>query len=116
MLSTGVIGEYLPLEKIAHGIEMCAARLAASEKEFVDAARGMMTTDTVHKVAGHTLALGGRTIQITGMCKGAAMIAPNMGTMLGLIVTDAPLSAAFAQEALRVLLTKLSIASASMGT
>ncbi len=100
VLSTGVIGDYLPLEKIAHGIEMCAARLAVSEQAFVDAARGMMTTDTVHKVASRTISLGGRTILIAGMCKGAAMIAPNMGTMLGLIVTDAPLTPASAQQSL----------------
>jgi glutamate N-acetyltransferase/amino-acid N-acetyltransferase len=100
VLSTGVIGEYLPMGKIAKGIEMCTGQLASSDKAFVDAARGMMTTDTVHKVAGRAIPCSDRTIQIAGMCKGAAMIAPNMGTMLGLILTDAPLSVQAAQQCL----------------
>jgi glutamate N-acetyltransferase/amino-acid N-acetyltransferase len=100
VLSTGVIGEYLPLEKITKGVELCAGRLESSESAFIDAARGMMTTDTVHKIAGRTVSFGDRTIQIAGMCKGAAMIAPNMGTMLGLILTDAPLGVRDAQEAI----------------
>jgi glutamate N-acetyltransferase / amino-acid N-acetyltransferase len=100
VLSTGVIGEYLPLEKIAAGLEQCAARLGGTEQSFVNAARGMMTTDTVHKVAGRTLSLAERTITVSGMCKGAAMIAPNMGTMLGLVLTDAALTPAAAQQAL----------------
>jgi glutamate N-acetyltransferase / amino-acid N-acetyltransferase len=100
VLSTGVIGEYLPLEKISKGVESCASRLASSEAALIDAARGMMTTDTVYKIAGRTISSGDRTIQIAGMCKGAAMIAPNMGTMLALIVTDAPLSVRDAQQIL----------------
>ena len=63
------------------------------EASLIAAARGMLTTDTVHKMAGRTLTIGGRTIQITGMAKGAAMIGPNMATMLALILTDAPLDA-----------------------
>jgi glutamate N-acetyltransferase/amino-acid N-acetyltransferase len=100
VLSTGVIGEYLPLDKIAAGLEQCAARLDRTEPSFVNAARGMMTTDTVHKVASKAIALDERTITVAGMCKGAAMIAPNMGTMLGLILTDASLTPAAAQHAL----------------
>jgi glutamate N-acetyltransferase/amino-acid N-acetyltransferase len=100
VLSTGVIGEYLPLDKIAAGLERCAARLDRSEQSFVSAARGMMTTDTVHKVASRSIAPGGQTIVVAGMCKGAAMIAPNMGTMLGLVITDAALTPAAAQQAL----------------
>jgi glutamate N-acetyltransferase/amino-acid N-acetyltransferase len=100
VLSTGVIGEYLPLEKIAAGLAHCREQLGNNEESLIAAARGMMTTDTVHKVAGRTLTLDGRTITIAGMCKGAAMIAPNMGTMLGLLLTDAPLTPAAAQQAL----------------
>jgi glutamate N-acetyltransferase/amino-acid N-acetyltransferase len=100
VLSTGVIGEYLPLEKIAAGLEQCARHLDRSEPACIKAARGMMTTDTVHKVAGQTLSVDGRKITVSGMCKGAAMIAPNMGTMLGLLFTDAPLTPAAAQQAL----------------
>jgi glutamate N-acetyltransferase/amino-acid N-acetyltransferase len=100
VLSTGVIGEYLPLEKIAAGLVECQRQLATSEQALVNAARGMMTTDTVHKVASRSLSIGQRAITITGMCKGAAMIAPNMGTMLGLLLTDAPLTPAAAQQSL----------------
>lgn len=100
VLSTGVIGAYLPMDRIARGIEMAAARLAADEATLVEAARGMLTTDTVHKLAGRTVSLGKREVQITGMAKGAAMMGPNMATMLALIMTDAPLAAAEAQAAL----------------
>jgi glutamate N-acetyltransferase/amino-acid N-acetyltransferase len=105
VLSTGIIGEFLPLEKIAAGIGACAERLAADEDSLLAAARGMMTTDTVHKLAGRTVkidnaTIGSRSFQITGMCKGAAMIAPNMGTMLGLVLTDAPIAAADLQNML----------------
>jgi glutamate N-acetyltransferase / amino-acid N-acetyltransferase len=100
VMSTGVIGEFLPMEKIAPGIAAVAQQLGADESSLVTAARGMMTTDTVHKLAGRTLSVDGRTFQITGMAKGAAMIGPRMATMLGLILTDAPLSPEGAQRAL----------------
>jgi glutamate N-acetyltransferase/amino-acid N-acetyltransferase len=100
VMSTGIIGEFLPMAKIAAGIAIVAGQLGTGEESLVAAARGMMTTDTVHKLAGRTLSLGGRTIRITGMAKGAAMIGPRMGTMLGLILTDAPLTAEAAQQAL----------------
>lgn len=100
VLSTGIIGAFLPMDKILPGINAAAQELATSEDALVNAARGMLTTDTTHKLAGRTLKLGGRTIQITGMAKGAAMIGPNMATMLGLVLTDAPLEAASAQQLL----------------
>jgi glutamate N-acetyltransferase/amino-acid N-acetyltransferase len=101
VLSTGVIGEFLPLDKIGPGIQAVAKLLGSDEAALLAAARGMMTTDTVEKLAGRTLSLDGRTVQITGMCKGAAMIGPNMATMLGVILTDAPLAPADAQAALK---------------
>lgn len=100
VLSTGVIGFYLPLEKIAAGIAGAAKQLGASEDHIVAAARGMLTTDTVHKVAARTVEIGGRTIRLVGFAKGAAMIGPRMATMLGAILTDAPLAPAVAQAAL----------------
>jgi glutamate N-acetyltransferase/amino-acid N-acetyltransferase len=100
VLSTGIIGEFMPIEKITAGIASCAQKLGAEEASLIAAARGFMTTDTVHKLASRSLVIGGRSIQITGMCKGAAMIAPNMGTMLGLVLTDAPIAAADLQAAL----------------
>ena len=100
VMSTGVIGEYLPMDKIEQGIMSAAVKLGSSESALVSAARGMMTTDTVHKLAGRSLELSGRRIQITGMAKGAAMIGPNMATMLGLILTDAVMDPQAAQDAL----------------
>lgn len=100
VLSTGIIGEYLPMEKIARGIEAAKGQLGSSDECLVAAARGMLTTDKVHKLSGKTLSLAGREVQITGMAKGAAMIGPNMATMLALILTDAALAADTAQTAL----------------
>jgi glutamate N-acetyltransferase/amino-acid N-acetyltransferase len=100
-MSTGIIGSFLPIDKITAGIGQAAEQLGTSDDHLESAARGMMTTDTVHKLAGRKLTLGGRTIQITGMAKGAAMIGPHMATMLGLVLTDAPLARDAAQEMLR---------------
>jgi glutamate N-acetyltransferase/amino-acid N-acetyltransferase len=100
VMSTGVIGEFLPLDKVASGIRACSEKLGASEDSLITAARGMMTTDTVHKLAAQSITIDGRQFQITGMCKGAAMIAPNMGTMLGLVLTDASITAADLQRML----------------
>lgn len=100
VLSTGIIGAFLPMDKILPGIQAAAEVLDDSEDALINASRGMLTTDTTHKLAGRTLALAGRTIQITGMAKGAAMIGPNMATMLGLVLTDAPLEAGTGQQLL----------------
>jgi len=100
VLSTGIIGAFLPMDKILPGIEQAAAGLGTSEDNLVSAARGMLTTDTTHKLSGRELKLGGRTIRIAGMAKGAAMIGPNMATMLGLVLTDAPLEVETAQQLL----------------
>lgn len=100
VLSTGIIGEFMPMEKIAAGIQAAAPKLASDADAIVAAARGMLTTDTRHKLSGRTLTLGGRKVQITGMAKGAAMIGPKMATMLGMILTDAALDPSVAQKAL----------------
>lgn len=101
VLSTGVIGHYMPLDKIARGVKLAAAQLGSDEDALVSAARGMMTTDTVHKIAGRTISVRRREIQITGMVKGAAMMGPNLATMLGLVMTDAALDVASSQAALK---------------
>lgn len=100
VMSTGIIGEFMPMEKIRAGLATIKDQLKRDEASLVAAARGMMTTDTVHKLAGRERSLGGRTIKLAGMCKGAAMIGPRMGTMLGLVMTDAPLTPEAAQSAL----------------
>jgi len=100
VMSTGVIGDMLPLEKIRNAIPKLAAELGTDEGSLERAARGMMTTDTVPKLRGRTVKIGEQTITVTGMAKGAAMIGPNMSTMLALIMTDAALTKEDAQAAL----------------
>lgn len=100
VLSTGIIGEFLPMDKVAAGIAACATRLADDADALVAAARGMLTTDTTHKLAGRELTLAAGSVRIAGLAKGAAMIGPNMATMLGLILTDAALEPAEAQRML----------------
>jgi glutamate N-acetyltransferase/amino-acid N-acetyltransferase len=100
VLSTGVIGSFLPMDKVAQGITAAAVKLGRSETSLINAARGMLTTDTIYKLAGRTVTIAGRDVQITGMAKGAAMMGPNMATMLALIMTDAALSPATAQASL----------------
>jgi glutamate N-acetyltransferase/amino-acid N-acetyltransferase len=101
VLSTGIIGEFLPLEKIRAGIKTVAAKLASDADAAVTAARGMMTTDTRPKLSGSSFTVDGRRYTLFGMAKGAAMIGPRMATMLGVILTDAPVKAADAQRLLR---------------
>ena len=101
VLSTGVIGAFLPMDRLASGIAAAAGQLGSSQAHLEAAARGMLTTDTVIKTAGRTATIGAGEIQISGMAKGAAMMGPNMATMLALIMTDAPLDPATAQSALR---------------
>ena len=100
VLSTGVIGQFLPMDKIEAGIQAASQALGDSEDSLVSAAQGMMTTDTRHKLAGRTLSLSTGAVQITGLAKGAAMIGPRMATMLGVILTDAALEPQVAQQAL----------------
>jgi len=100
VMSTGVIGSMLPMEKIHAGIEAAARELGDDERSLENAARGIMTTDTVPKVRGREITLAGTPTRVTGMAKGAAMIGPNMGTMLSLVMTDAALRVQDAQSAL----------------
>jgi glutamate N-acetyltransferase/amino-acid N-acetyltransferase len=99
--STGVIGRFLPREKLADGIPIAMNRLASASGSFRDAATAMMTTDTFPKTAARTREIAGAKITVSGAAKGAAMIAPNMATMLALIMTDAPLGSQRAGAALR---------------
>jgi glutamate N-acetyltransferase / amino-acid N-acetyltransferase len=101
VLSTGVIGGFLPMDRIAEGIAAAAKGLGSSQAHVEAAANGMLTTDTVIKTAGRSVSVGERTIQVTGMAKGAAMMGPNMATMLALIMTDAAIDPGTAQQALR---------------
>lgn len=85
--STGVIMEPLPIERLVAGLPQAIARLAPDH--WLPAAEAIMTTDTVPKAASRSLDLGGHTVTITGIAKGAGMIRPNMATMLAFVATDA---------------------------
>ena len=100
VLSTGIIGEFLNMEKIAAGIEATAKKLGSDEASLLAAARGMLTTDAYPKIAGKNCEIGEQSYQVTGLAKGAAMIGPNMATMLGVVLTDAPLTPTSAQQLL----------------
>ncbi|MBP7217274.1 MAG: bifunctional glutamate N-acetyltransferase/amino-acid acetyltransferase ArgJ [Candidatus Omnitrophica bacterium] len=97
--STGIIGKRLPVSKIKHAIQPLARQL--SKQGVTQAAKAILTTDTFSKEITVQCAIGGRTITLCGIAKGAGMIAPNMATMLCFIFTDATIT----QEALRKALT-----------
>lgn len=99
--STGVIMEPLPHERIEAGL--AAALADANENNWLRAAEGIMTTDTVPKAFGAQLMLGGALVSITGISKGAGMIRPNMATMLGFMATDACVSQTLMQQLAREL-------------
>jgi glutamate N-acetyltransferase/amino-acid N-acetyltransferase len=99
--STGVIMEPLPSERIIAGLD--AAIAAAQEDNWLAAAQGIMTTDTVPKGFGAQVQVQGHTISITGISKGAGMIRPNMATMLGYIATDACIAPALMQPLAKAL-------------
>ena len=102
VMSTGVIGVQLPMDRLQKGIEEAGRELAGTITAFHNAAHAIMTTDTVEKVASRKIMLSnGNEIAIAGMCKGAAMIGPNMATMLCAILTDAELPPEQAHDFLR---------------
>lgn len=85
--STGVILEPLPVDRIKAGLPAALKNLNANN--WVSAAHGIMTTDTLPKIHSQRITLGGKTITLTGISKGAGMIRPNMATMLSYLATDA---------------------------
>ncbi|WP_304641684.1 bifunctional glutamate N-acetyltransferase/amino-acid acetyltransferase ArgJ [Pseudomonas sp.] len=97
--STGVIGELLPADKVIGALPAALENLG--EDHWAQAAEGIMTTDTLPKGASRQITLGGKTVTITGISKGAGMIKPDMATMLGYIATDASVSAQVLQGLLR---------------
>lgn len=100
VLSTGIIGEYLPMEKIATGIRTAQARLGRDDEALRALSRGILTTDAFPKTARRDVDLDGRSVQLVGVAKGAGMIGPRMATMLALLLTDAPLEPDTAQQVL----------------
>jgi len=97
--STGVIMESLPVDRIEAGLPAAIADLAADH--WGTAAEAIMTTDTLPKAASARLQIGGKTVTITGVSKGAGMIRPNMATMLSFIATDAVIAPALVQTLVR---------------
>ena len=97
--STGVIMEPLPNDRIEAGLDAALADRKAAN--WAVAAEAIMTTDTVPKAASRRITIGGRTVNITGISKGAGMIRPNMATMLGFVATDAAVAPALMQELVR---------------
>ncbi|MFD5819818.1 bifunctional glutamate N-acetyltransferase/amino-acid acetyltransferase ArgJ [Streptomyces sp. NPDC127038] len=93
--STGLIGVPLPMERLLPGLDGAVAALSAGGGE--DAARAVMTTDTVHKTA----VVSREGWSVGGMAKGAGMLAPSLATMLAVLTTDADVDGAVLEEALR---------------
>jgi glutamate N-acetyltransferase / amino-acid N-acetyltransferase len=93
--STGVIMETLPVERIEAGLPAALADRQAAH--WGRAAEGIMTTDTLPKAVSHRVQIGGKTVTVTGISKGAGMIRPNMATMLGFVATDAVIDPALLQ-------------------
>ncbi len=88
--STGVILEQLPMDRLLAGVPQAVK--AVGNHHWLDAAQAIMTTDTQPKAASRTVSLGGKTVTLTGIAKGAGMIKPNMATMLGFVASDARIS------------------------
>ena len=99
VFSTGVIGRKMPMDKVETGIQR-ALMFVKEQKNTGDFARGILTTDLVPKTASVFYEHNGRPVHIAGACKGSGMIAPNMATMLGVVVTDAVIAPAALDRAL----------------
>lgn len=97
--STGVIGRAPPLEIIRTAIPECVAQ--GREDAWIDAAHGIMTTDTIAKGASVTVEIDGSPVTITGIAKGSGMIRPNMATMLAFVGTDASIDKELLQQSLQ---------------
>jgi glutamate N-acetyltransferase/amino-acid N-acetyltransferase len=97
--STGVIGEPLPMEKIAAGVAEAASDLAPDG--LADASRAIMTTDLVPKLRSVEARVGRSVVRLAGMAKGSGMIEPDMATLLSFLVTDAAVAPSFLRRLLR---------------
>jgi len=96
--STGVILEHLPMDRINAGIDAAVRDIKANKLASWDrVAQTIMTTDTVYKLASAQAVIGGKSVNVTGIAKGAGMIQPNMATMLSFVFTDAAIAPALLQ-------------------
>ncbi|MCS7166498.1 MAG: bifunctional glutamate N-acetyltransferase/amino-acid acetyltransferase ArgJ [Gemmatales bacterium] len=99
--STGIIGRPLPMDCIESGIRSLAAQLSATPEAVQAVAEAILTTDSRPKIAGRTLNLAGKEVRILGWAKGAAMIGPNLATMLAFLLSDARVAASDLDRMLR---------------
>jgi len=103
--STGVIMEPLPLDRLLAGLPKALADAAQARndtgEQWLSAAQGIMTTDTLPKAFSQRFEVGGQAVSATGIAKGAGMIRPNMATMLGFLATDACVDPALMEELAR---------------
>jgi glutamate N-acetyltransferase/amino-acid N-acetyltransferase len=99
-MSTGIIGEYLSMDRLAAGVTAVREKLGTNKAAFDSAVRGITTTDKFVKVASRSVEIDGQAVQVAAMAKGAGMIGPNMATMLCVAMTDAALDAPTAQRIL----------------
>lgn len=98
--STGVIGMQLPVDRLVKGVRAMAPALKETAEAGTEAAKAIMTTDTVSKEIAVTFEIDGKEVTLGGMAKGSGMIHPNMCTMLAFLCTDLNISKTLLQEAL----------------
>lgn len=100
VMSTGVIGKHLPMDRVQTGVDIAFNKLGSSLDHFHAAADAILTTDKARKIEIASFEIDGEPVRVAAMAKGAGMIAPNMATMLGVIFTDAALNPEQAQQLL----------------
>ncbi len=100
--STGIIGHYLPMQKVSDGIAVLSKQIGSTFEHGEQFAQGILTTDTCTKQAATVFSVGENKITIAGACKGSGMIAPNMATMLAYIATDADIPRSLLRRAVRL--------------
>lgn len=106
VMSTGVIGEKMPMDKVANGIQMAAEQIKTEAgRQGLNAAQAILTTDLVAKEAFVQVNIGGQMVSIGGVAKGSGMIHPNMATMLSMVVTDAVIEPDVLKTALKQAVT-----------
>lgn len=101
VVSTGVIGKQLPMEKIKAGVHKLKENLSDSLESASLSAEAIMTTDTIKKEIALEFEIAGTKVKMGGMCKGSGMIHPNMCTMLGFVTTDVAIDKVLLLKALR---------------
>jgi glutamate N-acetyltransferase/amino-acid N-acetyltransferase len=98
--STGIIGHQLAMDRLEAGLEQAVAQLSHAARGFHNAAGAIITTDKRLKIVSHRQTIAGRDVALLGIAKGAAMIGPQMATMLGFLLTDAPVWASELKDVL----------------